>query len=179
MLWRYREAIRNAGATRIDLLTALAGAGYFIVWIALGIIVFPPGFALAETLMQAPVLARAVPVTAGAVLLVAGAVQFTGWKIHHLACCRRTPLPGSIAPADVRTALRYGVRLGLHCGQCCINLMAILLVLGVMDLPVMAAVTAGITLERLLPQSEEARRLVGIVVIGAGLAIIYKVSLIN
>jgi predicted metal-binding membrane protein len=34
---------------------------------------------------------------------------------------------------DAGTAWRHGVRLGLHCGYCCANLMLILLVLGMMD----------------------------------------------
>ena len=62
-----------------------------------------------------------------------------------------------------------GVRLGLHCSQCCAGLTAVLLVTGAMDVPVMAAVTAGITLERLAPGGERIARILGIAVIVAGL----------
>jgi hypothetical protein len=41
--------------------------------------------------------------------------------------------------------LQHGLRLGLHCGACCAGLTAILLVIGVVDLRVMAVVTAAIT----------------------------------
>jgi predicted metal-binding membrane protein len=50
--------------------------------------------------------------------------------------------------------VRHGVGLGLHCSACCGNLIAILLVIGVMDLRAMAVVTAAITWERLAPSGE-------------------------
>ena len=70
--------------------------------------------------------------------------------------------------ADARTAWRHGFCLGLHCARCCANLMAILLVVGVMDLGAMAAVTAAITLERLAPAADRVARSIGVVVIGVG-----------
>ena len=50
--------------------------------------------------------------------------------------------------------------------------MAVLLVIGVMDLRVMAAVAAAITIERLAPAGERAARAIGAVVVGAGLLLI-------
>ena len=75
-------------------------------------------------------------------------------------------------PADPGTAWRYGLRLGLHCSRCCVGLMAILLVIGIMDLRVMAAVVAAITIERLAPAAERVARATGVVVVGAGLFLI-------
>src|SRR5262247_1497448 len=46
MLWRYRQAVARTGETRLGCLTALVGAGYFFVWIAIGVAVFPLGVAL-------------------------------------------------------------------------------------------------------------------------------------
>ena len=51
-------------------------------------------------------------------------------------------------PATLATAWRHGVRLGFDCAGCCGNLMVVLLVLGVMDLRVMAVIGALITAER-------------------------------
>ena len=107
--------------------------------------------------MQLPALARAVPIAIGLGVLVAGALQFTSCKAHHLACCRAAPGRGSTLPADAGTAWRYGLRLGRHCSYCCAGLMAILLVIGVMDLRAMAVVTAAITVERLAPAGEPSR----------------------
>ena len=88
------------------------------------------------------------------------------WKARHLACCREAP--GRTLPADAGTAWRDGLRLGLHCCHCCAGLMAILLVIGVMDLRAMAAVGAAITAERLAPAGERVARAIGAVVVGAG-----------
>jgi predicted metal-binding membrane protein len=168
MLWRYRQAIGRTGETRPGRLTALVGVGYFSVWAVLGMAAFPLGVALAAAEMQLPALARAVPIAVGVVVLIAGALQFTAWKAHHLACCREAPGRGLTLPADAGTAWRHGLRLGLHCSYCCAGLTAILLVIGVMDLRVMAVVTAAITVERLVPEAERIARAIGAVVVAAG-----------
>ena len=172
MLLRYRRAVGGTGGMRLGWLTALVGAGYFAVWAALGMAVFGGGVALAATAMHLPPLARAVPIAAGAAVLIAGALQFTAWKARHLACWREAPGRNRIVPPDAGTALRHGLRLGLHCSYCCANLMAVLLALGIMDLRAMAAVTAAITAERLAPAGAHAARAVGVLVIAAGLSLI-------
>ena len=177
MLRRYRQAVGRRGATRLGPLTAIAGAGYFFVWAVFGMAVFPLGVALAEVEMQQPALARAVPIGAGVVVLIAGALQFSAWKVRHLACCREA---SAFARGEVSSSFgetwRHGLRLGLHCSQCCAGLIAILLVLGVMDLRVMAVVTAAITSERLAPAGERVARAIGAVVVGAGLFLIARAA---
>lgn len=174
MLWRYREAVSRTGEARLGQMTVLVGAGYFFLWAVFGVAVFPVGAALVAVEMQLPALARAVPIAAGVVVLMAGALQFTAWKAHHLACCREAPGRGRLLPGDAGTAWRHGLRLGLHCGHCCANLMAILFVIGVMDLRAMAAVTAAITVERVAPAGEHVTRAIGAVAIGAGLFLIVR-----
>ncbi len=124
------------------------------MWTLFGVAAFPLGVALAAAGMQQPALARTVPLAVGGIVLIAGALQFTAWKARHLACCREAPGRGRTLPADAGTAWRHGLRLGLHCSTCCAGLTAILLVIGVMDLRVMAVVTAAITAERLAPAGE-------------------------
>jgi predicted metal-binding membrane protein len=177
MLWRYREAVGRTGETRLGQLTALVGLGYFFVWTVFGMAAFPLGIALAAVEMQQPALARAVPLAVGVVVLIAGALQFTAWKAYHLACCREAPGRGlSTLPADAGTACRHGLRLGLHCCSCCANLMAILLVIGVMDLRAMAVATAAITAERLAPAGERVAGAIGAAVVGAGLLLIARAA---
>jgi len=168
MLWRYRQAVGRPGGARLNWLTTVVGAGYFFVWTVFGMAAFPLGVALAAVEMRQPALARAVPIAVGAVVLVAGSLQFTAWKVRHLACCREAPGRGRTLPADTGTAWRHGVRLGFHCSRCCAGLMAILLVIGVMDLGAMAVVAAAITVERLAPAGDHVARAIGAVVIGAG-----------
>jgi predicted metal-binding membrane protein len=178
MLRRYREAVESGSDSHLHRLTAIVAAAYFVVWAAIGSIVFPLGLALAELEMRFPALSRAVPMLVGLVVLVAGALQFTAWKAHHLACCRDEPGLGhdrALAPTS-RAAWQHGLRLGLHCSYCCAGLMAILLVLGVMDLRAMAAVTALITAERLAPAGERVMRLTGAVIIGASVLLIVQAA---
>jgi predicted metal-binding membrane protein len=167
MLWRYRKAIRNAGVPRSGVLTAVTGLSYFVVWSAVGLAVFPLGVAMAEITMRDQGLSRAIPVLSGAVVLVSGMLQFSSWKSHCLARCRKTPVP-----TDAAGAIGDGLRLGVVCIRCCANLMAIFFALGLMDFGVMVAVAAAITIERVAPESERIRRLIGIITIGAGLILI-------
>jgi predicted metal-binding membrane protein len=162
--------------TRLARLTALVGVGYFLVWTMFGMAAFPLGVALAAIVMQQPALARVVPIAVGVVVLIAGALQFTSWKARHLACCLELPGRGFTLPADAGTAWRHGLRLGLHCTQCCFGLMVIFLVIGVMDLRAMAVVSAAITVERLAPGGERVARAVGAIVVGAGLFLIARAA---
>ena len=176
MLWRYRQAVGSAGEARLGWLTALVGVGYFFVWTVFGMAAFPLGVALAAVEMQLPGLARAAPIAVGVVVLIAGALQFTAWKAITLpaagsrrvvaAGCRPTPArPGGTACASASTA-----------GYCCAGLIAILLVIGVMDLRAMAVVTAAISVERLAPSGERVARAIGAVVVGAGLLLIARAA---
>jgi predicted metal-binding membrane protein len=173
-LWRYREALRRTGETRLGRLTALVGVGYFLVWTVFGMAVFPVGVALAAVEMQHQALAGAVPITAGVVVLMAGAFQFTSWKAHHLACCREAQGRGRTLRADAGTAWRYGLRLGVHCSYRCAGLTAILLVIGVMNLRAMAVITAAITAEGVAPAGGRVARAIGAVAVGSGLFLIAR-----
>ena len=176
MLWRYRQTVGRTGETRLGRLTVLVGVGYLFVWTTFGMAAFPLGVALAPVGMQQAALARAVPIAAGVVVLMAGALQLTAWKARHLAYCREAPGRGLTLPADAGTAWRHGLRLGLHCSYCCAGLMAILLVIGVMDLRVMAVVTAAITVERLAPAGERVARALAAVGVGAGLLLVARAT---
>jgi len=147
---------RHAG---LGPMTALVGVGYFAVWTVFGMVAYLVGVALP----------RPAPIAVGVVVLMAGLLQFTAWKARHLACCRDARTRG-------RTAWQHGLSLGLHCSQCCLGLMAILLVLGVMDLRAMAVVATAITVERLAPAGERVARTTGAVGLGAGLFLIVRAA---
>jgi predicted metal-binding membrane protein len=174
MLSRYRQAVATAGEVRLGPLTVLVATGYFIAWMLFGAFAFVLGVALATVQMQQPALARAVPIAAGVVVVIAGLLQFTSWKLRHLACCREMPGRGRTLPGDPGNAFRYGVRLSLHCAQCCAGLIVILLVIGVMNLWAMAVIAAAITVERVLPAGERIARISGAVIIGLGLFLIVE-----
>ena len=132
-------------------------AGYFSVWTALGAAIFPLGVALADLRWPA--------FTTGLVVLAAGALQFTAWKARHLARCR------TLSPAG-GSAWRQGLRLGVHCCCGCAGPTAVLLAVGMMDPWTMAAVTAAITVERLVPAGGRTVRLLGGIALAAGTVLI-------
>jgi predicted metal-binding membrane protein len=148
---------------------------------AFGLAIFPIGAALALVEMQEPLLARATPVTAGVIVVIAGLLQFTAWKVHHRACCREAPGHGQALnvqalPTNAGAALQHGLRLGLHCAAGSAGLTAMLLVLGMMDLRVMAVVTAAITAERLLPDRAQIAPAIGAAIIAAGMLLIARAA---
>ena len=129
-------------------LMAIASAAYFIVWMLAGVAAFGAGAILALIEMRSQAVSRIVPLAAAVVVIIAATLQLTKWKSLQLSRCRDIH---DVLPSTPFTALRHGVKLGVDCVRSCANLMIILLVFGVMDLRVMAAITAVITVERLAP----------------------------
>ena len=68
------------------------------------------------------------------------------------------------------------MRLGVHCVGSCAGLTAAGLLVGAMDLRVMAAVTAAITVERLAPSDGRIVRAIGDVVVVAGLVLLARAA---
>jgi len=172
MLMRYRRALDMRTDSRVNALTALVSFGYFSVWTLLGAVVFPLGVAIAAVETRLPALTHVAPIAVGVVVLIAASLQFTAWKARRLAWCRDTRAHESTLTADARSAWRHGLCLGVHCAESCAGLMAILLVIGVMNLPAMAAVTAAITIERLAPNGPRVARAIGTVGVAAGVCLI-------
>jgi predicted metal-binding membrane protein len=157
---------RSSGASAAR--TTLVGLGYFTVWAALGLAVYPLGVACAEAAMAKDAVSRVVPTATALVVVMAGAVQLTDWKARRLACCRALHAPQEVG------AWRQGVRLGLDCVVCCAAPTAVLLVLGVMDLGAMAVVTVAISAERLAGLG--LARASGLMAIACGLAMAARAS---
>ncbi len=176
MLGRYRRALVGVSRARLGWLTLLVGVAYFGVWALFGALTFPLGVAVAEIEMRQPALARAVPIAVAVVVVLAGLLQWSSWKARHLDCCRAVPGLDDKLRADARTALRHGLRLGVHCSYCCAGLMAILLVVGIMDLRAMAVVTAAITAERVAPADARVARAIGAVSLGIGVILIARAA---
>jgi predicted metal-binding membrane protein len=167
-----------------------AAAAYFLVWIAIGAIVYPLGILWSMALMRSASLSRMVPVATAAAIVLAGVMQLTRWKSRQLACCtgvipsredgeesgRTGRHPDSSRSSALgmtrRAAFAAGIGLAFRCAMCCAGFMTILLVAGVMDLRVMGVVTAAITIERLAPDPPRVARALGILVIATGVVLI-------
>lgn len=146
-LWQYARAVKGLGARRVIGLLAAIWVGYLGVWAGIAVVIYP---------MQVAISALGVGLTAaervagiGVIVAAAAALHFSAWRARHLRCWRGSVLPAPATRGGRRYALRYGAELGVHCGACGAGYTAVLLVLGVMDLRVMALATAAITLERL------------------------------
>ena len=102
----------------------------------------------------------------GALLLAAGAFQWTRLKYVCLTNCRS---PLSFIMSDwrdgVKGALKMGLRHGVYCLCCCWILMALLFVLGVMNLVWIAALAAFVLLEKIAPKGQLLGRAGGLLLV--------------
>jgi predicted metal-binding membrane protein len=169
-LWRYREWLHHSGIAGVAASVWIAGVAYFAGLTVIGVVVFPLMASLAAMVRHEPALARAVPATAGFLLVSGGALQFTPWKARHLACCRAGPV--ECYAAGVGAAWRYGLRLALHCMSCCAGYTVTLIIAGMSDWRVMAAVTVAITAERLAPNGERVAKAIGLGIGMTGLVLV-------
>ncbi len=176
MLSSYRNSLRGRGHIHLGRLTLLAGAGYFFLWTVFGVVALALGTSLVAIEMQWPALSRSVPIATGVVLLLAGCVQLTHWKARQLGRCRDATACGQPLAADGWTAWQHGLRLGVHCNLCCSGFMIVLLVVGVMNLSVMAILAVAITLERLTPRPKIASRAAGFVAIAGAILLIVQAT---
>ncbi len=156
---------------RRNRLIALAGAGYFSVWALWGAIIYPVGSAVAGTELHWPAVARLVPLGAAAALLAAGVVQMTPWKVRQLALCRACCAPER---GDTAAAWAYGIRFGANCTLCCVGLMAVLLVGGMMNIAVVAGLAVAIAAERLGPRPDLVARAIGAAIVATGAVVLAR-----
>jgi predicted metal-binding membrane protein len=152
-------------------------AGYFGVWAAVGLVLFPAGVGFNALAMRSERLSEVTPLLGGLVVMIAGALQFTSWKTRALVRCRHEEDCCGSQRVMPRDALRTGARLGLKCAYCCAALTAILLVTGVMDLLAMALVTIAISAER-LTRSVNVARVVGAGMLTSGIFLVGRAILI-
>jgi predicted metal-binding membrane protein len=148
-------------------------AGYLIVWAAFSLLATAVQWALHSAALLSPAMTSTSPRFGGTLLIAAGVFQLTPWKHACLRHCR-TPLDFILTQwRDGRTgALVMGLRHGLSCTGCCWLLMALLFVLGVMNLLWVAALTALVLLEKIVPRSRWITRGAGIAFVAWGLALL-------
>ena len=164
LLSLYDRSLRTRGATGSAALSVYAMAGgYLLAW---------GGFSVAATALQR-LLARAFVLNpmmempgrtaVGATLLLAGAWQLTPWKASCLQQCR-TPLSFIMQRwrTGIAGALRMGLEHGAYCLGCCWALMLLLFAGGVMNLTIIAGLTAIVLLEKVTPAGIALSRALGI-----------------
>lgn len=152
--------------------TGWFATGYFLAW---------AGFSFAATLVQWMLERKALldarmesaSLVLGAVVLIAaGVYQWTPIKDACLAQCQ-TPFRFLMSHGGFRSNVSGCVRLGsLHgayCVGCCWTLMALLFVVGVMNVLWIAVLAALVLLEKLTPWGRLVGRFAGAICIAAGI----------
>lgn len=168
----YAEKAEAAAARGVRAVSPLVvAAGYLAVWIGLSVVV-----AIAQTGVSLAFARLAPPdallgILGGAALGAAGLYQFTSFK---RACLVAVGAPFRRRDPDFVTrradVFRLGRDQGLACVGCCWAMMAVLVVLGAMNLVWMALFSAIMAAEKTIA-TEKAANLVGAGLIAAGLAV--------
>jgi predicted metal-binding membrane protein len=155
-----------------DLPTVVFVAGYLAIWTVVGLI--PLGAVLGFQQAGPQVLGeRWLEIAAGAALVVAGLYQFTAWKSFCLKQCR-TPMSFILTHdfgGGALAAFKAGASHGVYCFGCCWALMAVLVVVGLMNLAWMAVIAAVFLTEKNLAHGPAISRLVGAAVVALGAAV--------
>jgi predicted metal-binding membrane protein len=164
----HRMVMRRSGAGVST--TVAFTAGYLAVWAVSGLVPLGVLLAVRAVAADAAWTARA----SGVVLIIAGLYQFSPWK---QACQRACQSPITfLATHDfghgTYGAARTGWGHGLYCVGCCWALMAVLFVVGLMNLAWMAAITVVFVLEKHLRTARLLSRLVGSAVTALGVVVL-------
>ncbi len=127
-------------------------AGYVTVWTAFSLLATLLQWGLLEARLVSPMMRTSSPLLGGVLLIAAGAYQFTPLKRACLAACR-SPLAFILGQwrAGTTGAFAMGLHQGTYCVGCCWVLMALLFVLGVMNVLWIAALAAFVLAEKSLP----------------------------
>jgi predicted metal-binding membrane protein len=144
--------------------------GYLAAWILFSVVATLLQRALATSQVLTPMMEPSTRLAAAGLLLVAGLYQLTPIKQACLRSCR-TPITflASRWRAGVVGAAQMGAEHGAYCLGCCWGLMLLLFAGGVMNLAVVAALTAWVAIEKLAPFGEQSARISGaLLVIAAG-----------
>jgi predicted metal-binding membrane protein len=143
-------------------------SGYFAIWLLAGVGIYILGVVFNNAAMRSANLSRAVPFFSGTSLIILGAFQLTGSKMKHVLRCR-SPFGCACSCPQNETSFRLGCKQGMACCACCYPLMIIQVILGMMNLFVMAVITMIITAEKLLPRPEVTARFAGMTSIAVGI----------
>lgn len=164
---------RRDPARRVPVAVALFVAGYVAIWGGYAALAACGQVALSRAALLTPIVQSASVWLSALILLAAGIFQFTALKDRCLSKCR---MPLAFFLAEWRDgasgALRLGLRHGGYCVMCCWALMAVMFVVGAMNLLWMAVLTIGMLVEKLAPPAWRFSMLGGVALIGWGLWLI-------
>ena len=143
--------------------------GYLVIWAAFGVLATLAQWGLHAVSLLSPTMASTSPVFGGVLLLVAGIYQWTPLKHACLSKCRS---PLGFVLNEWREgrwgAFLMGLKHGGYCTGCCWSLMALLFVVGVMNLLWVAAIAGFVLLEKVAPAGRRIGQAAGVLLAGWG-----------
>lgn len=156
----------NSRAARVGSTVSFSG-GYLAAWLAYSVIAAAAQLVLMRAAERMTI--GTMTMMSAVILVGAGFYQFAPQKRACLTHCRN-PLTYFLARwrNGPRAGFRLGLGHGLFCVGCCWALMATSLVVGVSHLVWMAALTAAVFIEQVLPRGDRIRIPLGLALISAG-----------
>ena len=156
-------------AQRPYLPTLFFAGAYVVVWAGFAAIATLANWALHNRGLMTSMMGSALPLWGGGALIIAGLYQFAPLKLACLNKCR-SPLAFLISEwREGRLgAFVMGLRHGGYCLLCCWALMALLFVLGVMNLAWIALLAAFVLIEKLASNGPWLSRASGLLLVGWG-----------
>jgi predicted metal-binding membrane protein len=171
----YGAAARRSPQRTARRHTYALAAGYLAAWTAFSLAATALQRALASLLLVSPMMEAGTPRVSATLLVVAGVYQWTPLK--H-ACLRTCQSPLGFLMARWRDgpsgAFRLGLEHGSYCIGCCWALMLLLFAGGVMNVVVIAGLTAWVAFEKLAPFSRRGAQFSGAVMIAVGAWILMR-----
>ena len=167
LLLLYGAAARRRGVNvnAAHAIYALA-AGYVTMWSVFSLVATAAQRTLATLLIVSPMMRLTSPAVAAALLFLAGIYQLTPLNSMCLRKCQ-SPVGFMIHRwrSGMGGAFRMGIDHGGYCLGCCWALMLLLFVGGVMNLAVIAALTAFVIFEKIGPFGVYTARVSGVLLI--------------
>jgi predicted metal-binding membrane protein len=149
--------------------TSLFASAYLVVWAGFAAIATLTNWALHSGGLMTSMMGSTLPLWGAAILIAAGLYQLTPLK---LACLNKCRSPLAFLMSEWREgrlgAFVMGFRHGAYCLLCCWALMALLFVLGVMNLAWIAVLAAFLLLEKLASSGPWLSRTSGVLLVGWG-----------
>jgi predicted metal-binding membrane protein len=144
----------------------LVALGYLVVWAVFSVGATSLQWLLQTLLILTPMMEVSSRQAGAVVLALAGIYQWTPLK---RACLARCQSPMAFVTRRWRSgrwgAFCMGAEQGVHCVGCCWALMLLLFAGGVMNLAVIAALTAFVAFEKLAPVGAWAARVSGVLLL--------------
>ena len=149
------------------------GLGYLVVWVVFSACATAAQWALHEGALLSSAMATSSTTVAGVILIAAGAYQLTPLKTGCLAHCQ-SPLGFLMSHwrDGSSGAFLMGFRHGIFCLGCCWALMAVLFVVGVMNLAWVGVLTLFILAEKMGLVGARVSRAGGAVLIALGVVLV-------